>query len=64
MFFIYETIICAALPDGKHFPSVSYFAFLPFCMRQRAITTLSLNACWNQMLQELSFSLTNCIMLA
>ena len=27
-----------------------------YCTRQRAITTLSLNACWNQ---ELSYLLTN-----
>ena len=28
---------------------------------QRAITTLSLNACLNQMNQELSYLLSNCI---
>ena len=35
-----------------------------YCTRQRAITTLSLNACWNQMWQELHYLLTNCIELA
>ena len=35
-----------------------------YCTRQRAITTLSLNACLNQMNQELSYLLTNCIELA
>ena len=31
---------------------------LAICKRQRAITTLSLNACLNQMYQELSYLLT------
>ena len=32
-----------------------------YCTGQRAITTLSLNAHWNEMRQELSYLLTNCI---
>ena len=35
-----------------------------YCMRERAITTLPLNACWNQMLQELSYLLTDYLELA
>ena len=32
-----------------------------YCTRQSAINTLSLNACLNQMNQELSYLLSNCI---
>ena len=31
-----------------------------YCARQRAVTTLSLNACSNQMNRELSDVFTNC----
>ena len=31
-----------------------------YCTRQRTITTLLLNACLNQMNQELPYLLTNC----
>ena len=35
-----------------------------YCTRQRAITTLLWNACLNQLNQEVSYLLTNCIELA
>ena len=35
-----------------------------YCTRQRVVATLSLNACCNQMKQELSYLLTYCVDLA
>ena len=42
---------------GKYFSSFSYFT--TYFTKQRAITTLSLNACLNQMNQQLSYLLTD-----
>ena len=55
------------MQHGKYFPSFSYLAtyekmrneenIRQYCNRQRAITTLSLNACFNKMYQKLSYLL-------